>query len=81
MTTKGQVTIPKQAREFLKIGPGDKVRFFTHPAGYIMLLPKVPVSKARGIIQYTGPTRTIEEMDQGVREGVAQEFRRAASRR
>jgi len=44
ITSKGQVTIPKPIREFLRVKPGDRVKFFMHPDGTVVLLPKVPVT-------------------------------------
>jgi predicted nucleic-acid-binding protein len=45
--------------------PGDRVKFFVHPDGTVVLLPKRPVSALRGIIKSDRPPPTIEEMDGG----------------
>jgi antitoxin PrlF len=42
ITRKGQATIPKEIREHLHLEPGDRVKFFLHPYGSIVLLPKLP---------------------------------------
>jgi AbrB family looped-hinge helix DNA binding protein len=37
LTTKGQATIPKAIREHLHLKPGDRVKFFVHPDGSVVL--------------------------------------------
>ena len=81
LTAKSQVTIPKEAREFLKIGPGDKVKFFVHPHGHLAMLPVVSISKLRGIVKYRGKPVTIEDMDEGIAKAVAERDRRSRSGR
>jgi len=72
ITVKGQATIPKAVREYLGLKPGDRIKFFMHPDGSVVLLPKLPSSALRGIIK---PRRrravTIEEMTDAAREGAA----------
>ncbi len=51
ITVKGQATIPKAIREHLGLKPGDQVKFFVHPDGSVVLLPKLPASALRGIIK------------------------------
>jgi len=72
ITTKGQATIPKAIREHLGLKPGDRVKFFVHPDGSVVLLPKLPVTALRGMFK---PRRrrpvTIEEMDEAATAGAA----------
>ena len=51
LTTKGQATIPKPVREHLGLKPGDRVKFFFHPDGSVVLLPKLPVNTLRGTMK------------------------------
>lgn len=51
VTTKGQATIPKAIREHLRLKPGDRVKFFVHPDGTVVLLPKLPASALKGIVR------------------------------
>jgi antitoxin PrlF len=51
ITVKGQATIPKAIREYLRLKPGDRVKFFLHPDGSVVLLPKLPASALRRIIK------------------------------
>ncbi len=69
ITKKGQATIPKTVREHLHLKPGDRVRFFLHPDGSVVLLPKLPVTALRGMIKRRGAPVTIEDMDEAVIAG------------
>jgi AbrB family looped-hinge helix DNA binding protein len=61
ITAKGQATIPKAIRDHLGLKPGDRVKFFLHPDGSVVLLPKVPAAALRGIVKARRPV-TIEDM-------------------
>jgi AbrB family looped-hinge helix DNA binding protein len=72
ITVKGQATIPKAIREHLGLKPGDRVKFFVHPDGSVVLLPKLPASALRGIIKSRRRRPvTIEAMTQAAAEGAA----------
>jgi len=75
LTVKGQMTIPKAIREHLHLKPGDKVKFFVHPDGTVVLLPKIPVSALRGIVKARRQV-TLEEMDEAIAAGAAERLRR-----
>jgi len=66
ITTKGQATIPKPIREHLGLKPGDRVKFFIHPDGTVVMLPKLPVTALRGMLKSDRPPPTIEEMDEAI---------------
>lgn len=71
ITAKGQTTIPKAIREHLHLKPGQRVKYFVHPDGTVVLLPTVPVTVLRGILKWNGPPATLEEMDAAIAEGAA----------
>ena len=72
LTVKGQATIPKPIREHLGLKPGDRVKFFVHPDGSVVLLPKRPASALRGIIKARRKERiTIDQMTDAAAEGAA----------
>jgi antitoxin PrlF len=72
ITVKGQATIPKAVRERLGLKPGDRVKFFMHPDGSVVLLPKLPASALRGIVKSRRRRPvTMEEMTDAAREGAA----------
>ena len=79
ITVKGQATIPKAIREHLGLHPGDRVKFFVHPDGSVVLLPKMPASAVRGIVKSRNARPvTIEEMNAAVAQGA---LRRGSRRR
>jgi AbrB family looped-hinge helix DNA binding protein len=81
ITVKGQATIPKAVRKHLGLKPGDRVKFFMHPDGSVVLLPKLPASALRGIVKSRRRrTVTIEEMTDVAREGAAGVASRARRR-
>ena len=63
ITAKGQATIPKAIREHLRLKPGDRVKFFMHPDGSVVLDFEVPAlwtSVAACNARYrTAPRRAI----------------------
>ena len=71
ITAKGQATIPKAIREHLRLKPGDRVKFFVHPDGSVVLLPKLPASALRGIVKPGTRPVTIEEMSAAAAAGAA----------
>ncbi len=77
ITSKGQATIPKAIREHLRLKPGDRVKFFVHPDGSVVLLPKLPASALRGIVKSRRRAVTLEEMSEAAAAGASE----AAARR
>jgi AbrB family looped-hinge helix DNA binding protein len=69
LTSKGQATIPKAIREHLGLKPGDRIKFFLHPDGSVVLLPKLPATALRGMVAGRRLRATIEEMNEAVAEG------------
>ena len=66
ITSKGQATIPKPIRDHLGLRPGDRVKFFVHPDGTVVLLPKVPVATLRGMMKSRRRTVTIDAMNDAI---------------
>jgi AbrB family looped-hinge helix DNA binding protein len=82
ITSKGQATIPKSIREHLHLKPGDRVKFFIHPDGSVVLLPKLPASALRGIVKpRRRRTVTVEEMSEAAAAGAAVGVLRRRKRR
>ncbi len=70
ITTKGQATIPKLIREHLGLQPGDRVKFFMHPDGTVVLLPKATAAALRGVAKGTRHV-TIEQMTEAAAAGAS----------
>ena len=71
LTVKGQATIPKAIREHLRLKPGDRVKFFVHPDGSVVLLPRLPASALRGIVKSRRRPVAVEEMREAAAAGAA----------
>jgi AbrB family looped-hinge helix DNA binding protein len=80
ITVKGQATIPKQIREHLGLKPGDRVKFFVHPDGSVVLLPKLPASALRGMLKTARRPVSIEAMDKAIAAGATAGVRRRRQR-
>ena len=74
LTSKGQMTVPKAIREHLRLKPGDRVRFFLHPDGTVVLLPKLPITALKGILK-TDRHATVAEMNEGIAAGATDRHR------
>jgi antitoxin PrlF len=80
ITTKGQATIPKAIREHLGLKPGDRVKFFVHPDGSVVLLPKLPAASLRGIVKARRGKVTIEAMSEAAAAGASADAARRSRR-
>jgi antitoxin PrlF len=61
VASKGRVTVPKAIREHLGLKPGDRVKFFVHPHGGVVILPKIPASALRGVVPAPDLPVTVED--------------------
>ncbi len=76
LSVKGQATIPKAVRDHLHLGPGDRVKFFLHPDGSVVILPKISTSALKGMISSRSRRAvSIEEMNEAVEAGATGEER------
>jgi AbrB family looped-hinge helix DNA binding protein len=71
ITTKGQVTIPKEIRDYLNLDTGSKVDFVIDENGIVTLIPlNVPVKNLSGILHRPAmKSATLEEMETAIKEG------------
>ena len=79
ITSKGQITLPKEIRARLRLGEGDRVAFRERPDGSIVLEPEtLDVLSLEGRIRPRVRGVTLEDMDAAVRRAVT---RRGANKR
>ncbi|MBE9050255.1 AbrB/MazE/SpoVT family DNA-binding domain-containing protein [Nostocales cyanobacterium LEGE 11386] len=73
ITPKGQVTIPKEIRDYLHLDTGSKVDFVIDENGTVKLIPlTVPIHSLSGILHRPGmKSVTLEEMETAIREGAS----------
>ena len=58
---KGRLTIPKAVRDRLHLKPGDRVKFFFHPDGGVVILPKTKTSALKGLVSLRGSRLSARE--------------------
>lgn len=64
MASKGQITIPKDAREALGFTPGTRVTFTrTADGDFVISASKPSLMSLRGRLAHIGPTVSLDEMD------------------
>ncbi len=68
VTRKGQVTIPKIIRDYLKLDTGSKVEFVIDENGQVKIIPlNVAVESLSGILHRPGmKTATLEDMEAAI---------------
>lgn len=70
LTSKGQLTLPKDVRAALGVGPGDRVDFVRMEDGNFAVLPAThSVKKLKGIIARPKKTVSIESMNKAISHG------------
>ncbi len=74
MTSKGQITVPKDVREDLGLVPGSKVMFVKLPNGQYNVVPRTgKIQDLFGMLHQPGvPAMTIEEINDAIAEGGAE---------
>ncbi len=73
LTGKGQVTIPKQIREYLHLDTGSQIDFVIDEQGDVKVIPlNVAAERLSGILHREGmPTASLEDMEQAIIEGAS----------
>ena len=73
ITSKAQITLPKDLRLLLGVGPGDRIVFEPQPDGSARVARAQEPSFAalRGILPRPARARTIEEMNEAVAQAAA----------
>jgi antitoxin PrlF len=76
LSSKNQVTIPKQVREYLNLKAGDRFKFFLQPDGRVVILPKIPISNLKGSVRKLARPVSLKEMDEGIAAGATERHRK-----
>ncbi len=71
VTSKGQVTIPKVIRDYLKLDTGSKVEFVIDENGQVKIIPlNVAVESLSGILHRPGMKKaSLEDMEAAIYQG------------
>jgi antitoxin PrlF len=82
ITSKGQVTIPKDIRAHLRLGSGHKVRFTIEDGSRVVIVPVYKrLSELADILPRPKRSATLEEIDEGIRRAAAERYLRAVGRK
>jgi AbrB family looped-hinge helix DNA binding protein len=77
MTSKGQITVPKDVRLKLGLKPGDRIRFLLEADGRVRLWPaNRDISELVGVLPKPKRVVSIEEMDEAIARAVAEKYAR-----
>jgi len=67
ISSKGQVTIPVEIRNRLRLNTGDRVDFVFFDDNRVEMIPKKgSVSALKGIVKWTRRPATLAEMDDAI---------------
>ena len=82
LTTKGQITIPREVRERLRLKTGDRIDFTVEPDGRVTLQPRrLPFEDLFGILARPGKRPiSVREMDRAIETAVREQWERAGRR-
>lgn len=82
LTSKGQMTLPKDIREDLGLKPGDKLDIIKQGGQYVLLPRNVPVTALAGILgkSPSGPM-TVEDDDAALAQALTNDEERIRARR
>lgn len=70
LTSKGQLTLPKEVRAALGVGPGDRVDFVRMEDGNFAVLPATrSVKSLKGLIAAPRKPVSLEDMDRAIARG------------
>ena len=68
LTSKGQITIPKEVRDALGVGTGDRVEFLPDADGGFRILPATrAVQTLKGLVQQPARMVSVDDMLRAVR--------------
>jgi antitoxin PrlF len=72
LTSKGQVTIPKNIRDFIGLHTGDKIEFVITEKNEVLLRPIIKkVDDVFGVLYKSGRNAvTVEDMDSAIKQKI-----------
>jgi antitoxin PrlF len=78
VTSKGQVTIPKEVRDALRVGSGDRVSFVLREDGVVEMRPEtVDLRDLYGALKRSGRPVKIEAMNEAAAAAAVERFERS----
>ena len=69
ITSKGQITIPKDIRNILNIGKGDRIEFLVEANGSVTILPvTTDITALKGLVPKPEKYVSLDDMKNAIRE-------------
>jgi AbrB family looped-hinge helix DNA binding protein len=82
LTSKGQVTIPQEVREKLRLYSGQQLKFAIESGNRVVMTPVYRrLSELTGILPKPKRTLTLEEMDEVIAQAAVDRYLRAVGRK
>jgi antitoxin PrlF len=82
VTSKGQITLPKEIRDRLGVREGEKLCIETEDGKVVLKRKSEGIDALVGILHRPGMrARTLEELDEGIAKAVTERYLRAVRRR
>lgn len=70
LTSKGQVTIPKELRDALQLETGDRLEFVLEPDGSVRVVPVTSsLKELKRLVPKPAKALTLDEMDSAIARG------------
>jgi antitoxin PrlF len=78
MTSKGQLTVPKEIRDRLELRPGDKVEFVTGGEDSVVMRKRrtLRLDEVLGSLPTNGITPTLDELEQDLGDAIVESVQR-----
>ncbi len=84
LTSKGQITIPRDVRDRLGLKEGDRVVFQFDEQGQLFLRQEAqsPLGRLPGLLKHLAKDRPVtdDEMKQAMKQGAVERFERSVKR-
>ena len=78
VTSQGQITIPKEIRERLRVRAGGKLRFVLESDDRVVMAPvDLSIKRLFGILGKPPRSATIEEIDEAIRRSAVERYLRS----
>ena len=70
LSTKGQIVLPKEVRDFLELRPGDRVDFVVRDNGDVLIRPAViDIRELKGLLRRPDQRAvSVDEMNAAIRK-------------
>ena len=82
LTSKGQVTIPKEVRDALGVRAGDRVSFVVRDDDVVELRPEtLDLRTLYGALKRVGKAVSVEQMNRDIADAVAEPTPKSSRRR